>query len=124
MIVDTGNQMPSYDRKPEMSINLASTTYLSFAEVAKLLPGRPHISTLHRWRTRGVHGVKLATVKIGGRRMVEASSLDQFCEAVTCAADGQAQPIRTSRQREKAIAAAERELAKEGIGAKHTRRGG
>ena len=29
-----------------MSIDFASTTYFSFAEAAKLLPGRPHISTL------------------------------------------------------------------------------
>ena len=88
-------------------------TYYSLREAAKLLPGRPHISTLHRWRTRGVHGVKLATVKIGGRRMVEASSLDQFCEAVTCASDGQPKPIRTSRQRQRAIEAAEKELDRE-----------
>ena len=73
MIVDVGNQMPIYDRKPEMTIDIASTTYFSFPEAAKRLPSRPHISTWHRWRTRGVHGIKLATVKIGGRRMVDAS---------------------------------------------------
>ena len=113
MIVDTGNQLPVYDRKPEMSIDISSTKYLSFAEAAKLLPGRPHVSTWHRWRTHGVHGVKLATVKIGGRRMVTADDLQRFIEAVTCAADGQPAPVRTSRQREKAIAAAEKQLARE-----------
>ena len=93
-----------------MSIDISATTYFTFAEAAKRLPGRPHISTWHRWRTRGVHGVKLATVKIGGRRMVAADDLQRFIEAVTCAADGQPTPIRTAKQRERAIEAAEREL--------------
>ena len=97
-----------------MSIDILSKTYLSFAEAAKRLPSHPHISTWHRWRTRGVHGVKLATVKIGGRRMVTADDLQRFIEAVTCAAaDGQAAPIRTATQRQRSIEAAERELDRE-----------
>lgn len=96
-------------------------TYYSLREAAAILPGRPHVSTLVRWRTRGVHGVKLATVKIGGRRMVESSALDEFLEAVTAAADGQPLPTRSAKQREKAILAAERELAREGIGQKRPR---
>ena len=107
-----------------MSIDIAPTTYFSFNEAAKLLPGRPHISTWHRWRTRGVHGVKLATVKIGGRRMVAADELQRFIEGVTAAADGQSTPVRTSRQRQQSIEAAERELAREGVGITHARRDG
>jgi hypothetical protein len=104
-----------------MSIDLSSKTYLTFTQAAKRLPVNPSPSTWHRWRLRGVHGVKLATVKIGGRRMVGADDLQRFIEAVTCAADGTPLPIRTSRQRERAIEAAERELAREGIGAKRGR---
>lgn len=96
-----------------MSTDISSTKYLSFAEAAKLLPGRPHISTLHRWRTRGIKGIRLITKKIGGRRVVEFAELERFIEAVTCAADGTPAPIRTSRQRQRAIEAAERELARE-----------
>jgi hypothetical protein len=93
-----------------------SKTHFSLLEAAKLLPRRPHISTLHRWRSRGVHGVKLATVKIGGRRMVEGGELDRFIEAVTAAADGQPLPVRTAKQRERAIEVAEGELARESVG--------
>ncbi len=96
-----------------MTIDIASTTYFSFPEAAKRLPSRPHISTWHRWRTRGVHGIKLATVKIGGRRMVAADELQRFIEAVTCAADGQPAPVRTSKQRQRSIEAAEKELDRE-----------
>jgi hypothetical protein len=92
---------------------MSSTTYLSLSEAASLLPGRPHISTLHRWRLRGVHGVKLVTAKVGGRRMVAAEELDRFIESVTAAADGEPQPVRTARQRQRSIESAERELATE-----------
>jgi len=91
-------------------------TYYSLREAATLLPGRPHISTLHRWRTRGIKGIRLITKKIGAHRVVEATELERFIEAVTCTADGQPTPTRTSRQRERAIEAAERELAREGVG--------
>ncbi|MGO9109640.1 MAG: DUF1580 domain-containing protein [Thermoguttaceae bacterium] len=94
-------------------MNDLNEKYLTFKQVAQALPGRVHLSTIHRWRVRGVHGVKLATVKIGGRRMVDASSLAHFIEDVTTAADGQPQPVRTSRQRQRAIEAAERELERE-----------
>jgi len=99
-----------------MTIDIAPTKYFTFAEAAKVLPSRPHLSTWQRWRTRGVHGVQLTTVKIGGRRMVSADDLQRFIEAVTCAADRLPQPIRTSRQRERAILAAEAEIAHDGIG--------
>ena len=94
-------------------MNDLNAKYLTFKQAAQSLPGQPHISTLARWRSRGIHGVKLTTVKIGGRRMVAADELQRFIEAVTCAADGQATPIRTSKQRQKSIEAAERELDRE-----------
>jgi hypothetical protein len=101
-----------------MSLQSLSQKYYLLTEAAKLLPSCPHISTLHRWRLRGVRGVKLPTVMVGGRRMVTADELGRFIEAVTCAADGQPQPVRTARRREQAIEAAERELARESIGTK------
>jgi hypothetical protein len=42
-----------------MSVDFSPETLLSLTEAAALLPGRPHVSTLHRWRLRGVRGVKL-----------------------------------------------------------------
>jgi len=37
-------------------------TYIPIAEVASLLPGRPSLSTVTRWATRGVRGVRLPTI--------------------------------------------------------------
>jgi hypothetical protein len=71
-----------------------------------------HVATIHRWRLRGVRGVRLETYCLGGLRFTTAPALERFAAACTAAADGiTAQPIRTTRQREAAIAAAERELS-------------
>jgi hypothetical protein len=90
-----------------------SKNYYSLREAAAILPGRPHVSTLARWRLRGIKGVRLITKKIGGRRVVESAELERFIEAVTAAADSVSTPIRTSRERQRAIEASERELARE-----------
>ncbi len=70
-----------------------------------------HVATIHRWRLRGVRGVRLETYCLGGLRFTTLPALERFAERCTAAADGTAVPTRTSRQRELAIAAAERELA-------------
>ena len=51
---------------------------LSLAEASRLLPNRPHVSTLWRWCRRGVKGVRLQTVIVGGRRYTTAAFLSDF----------------------------------------------
>ena len=78
---------------------------------------RPHPSTLHRWRLRGIAGVKLETVRCGGRRLCSVESVQRFLDGVTAAADGE-QPTpqtRTPRQRQVAIARAEKDVSEQGI---------
>lgn len=98
-----------------MSIDLSQETLLTFPQAAATLPGRPHVSTLHRWRLRGVRGVKLETCLIGGRRYTSQEALERFSAATTAAANGEAPKVRTPTQRERAIRQAEQELAREGI---------
>ena len=50
---------------------------------------RIHPSTFQRWRLRGVRGVKLASILIGGERYSSEESLQTFFAATTAAADGQ-----------------------------------
>ncbi len=88
---------------------------LSLAEAARTIPGQPHIATLHRWRLRGIRGIKLRTVKAGGRRFVSQEALAEFFCQTTAAADGKPAPVRTSKRRQRAIEAAERELDRAGI---------
>jgi hypothetical protein len=87
--------------------DLESDTLLSLAEAAKKLPGRPAVSTLHRWRLHGIRGVRLVTCMVGGRRFVSTDAIEQFIAETTAAADGQPLPVRTPRHRERAIQQAE-----------------
>jgi hypothetical protein len=88
---------------------------LTLTAATKLLPGRPNVATLWRWRTAGCRGVKLETVLIGGRRMTSREALARFFAATTAAADGE--PIRseTPRQRDSAISRAEKRAEQLGV---------
>ena len=92
-----------------MSISLEESL-ITLTQASNRLPTRPHVSTIWRWYTRGVRGVRLETIVIAGRRLTSIEALDRFAAATTAAADGQPAPVRTPRQREQAIAAAERRL--------------
>jgi len=76
---------------------------------------RPHPSTLHRWRLRGIAGVKLETVRCGGRRLCTIEAVRRFLNGVTAATDGEPVQTRTPRQRQRDIDRAEAELAEAGI---------
>ena len=69
--------------------DLMTEELLAFAEATKVVPGHPHVSTLHRWRLRGIHGKKLETCLIGGRRYTSREALERFSVAVTAAAAGE-----------------------------------
>jgi len=92
-------------------IDVNSEHIVSFAEAPATLPGRPHISTLHRWRLRGIRGHRLETCLIGGRRYTSSEALERFVAATTAAAAGEPPPVRTPRQRERDIKAAEQRIA-------------
>ncbi|QDV74290.1 DUF1580 domain-containing protein [Botrimarina mediterranea] len=90
--------------------------HLSLAEAAKTLPGRPHLSTLHRWRLRGIRGVRLKTCLVGGRRYTTPRWLREFIAASTAAGDGLIDPpSNLSRDREQSIRSAIAELDAAGI---------
>jgi hypothetical protein len=58
--------------------DLFSEEYLSLAAASRLLPSRPHLSTVWRWCLRGIRGVKLRTVIVGGRRYTTREYLNDF----------------------------------------------
>lgn len=93
-----------------MSIDITTESLLTLSQASKRVPGNPHVSSLHRWRLQGVHGVKLETVKIGGRRLTSAEALERFAARTTAAADGLSLPMRTSKQRARAVARANNEI--------------
>jgi hypothetical protein len=91
-------------------IDIVNEQLVSLAEASKLVPGRPHISSIFRWMGNGVRGVKLESCLLGGRRYTSVEALERFAARTTAAAEGHSLPTRTSKQREQAIQKAEREL--------------
>lgn len=74
-----------------MAINVSEERLVTFAELARALPhrrgNRPiHISTLHRWRSRGLSGgVKLEAVRVGGAWHTSWEAFRRFCDRLTTA---------------------------------------
>ncbi|HWB11540.1 MAG TPA: DUF1580 domain-containing protein [Pirellulales bacterium] len=98
-----------------MCIDIGTETPLSLTEAAKFAPGRPHLATVWRWCQRGVRGIKLETIVVGGRRFTTVEALERFITRTTAAANREPASVRTPRQRQRAIEAAEAALARDGI---------
>jgi len=68
-----------------------------------------NVSTVWRWAKRGVRGIRLETIMIGGIRYTSVEALQRFFAATTAVSDGLAPA--TTRSRMARIAAAELELS-------------
>ena len=75
------------------------------------------IPTTRRWAMRGIKGIRLETIQIGGRRFTSLESYARAVERWTAAANGDSvtSTSRTNRQHQAAIARDEAELAADGI---------
>ena len=98
-----------------MTIDLATETPVPFNEAR--FPGDPHISTRHRWRLRGVRGVKLETFLCGGRRFTTNEAIGRFIAHLNGSSDPVAPaPSRaTSPGQRLRIEAAKAELRAAGV---------
>src|SRR5262245_19011165 len=71
-----------------MPINIQSETVVSYQDViTRILPAsggrRVHIGTLHRWRSHGLRGVRLESLKLGGRWHTSLEALQRFFDSLT-----------------------------------------
>jgi hypothetical protein len=97
-------------------IDVLNEQMVKLSEAPKIVPGGPNLSTIHRWRLRGCRGKKLETILVGGIRYTSKEALQKFFEDATRAEDGDTTITpRSSQQRQRDIAAAERELEEMGI---------
>lgn len=64
-------------------LNLLAEDMIPLKEVRDELPGRIDISTIWRWAQRGVGGIKLETVKIGGKKLTSRQALTRFISATS-----------------------------------------
>lgn len=63
-----------------LGIDPATETLVPFSAAGGAFPGErtPSRATLHRWRLRGVRGVKLETILIGGLRYTSKEAIERF----------------------------------------------
>ena len=85
---------------------------ITFNEAARFLPAenRPSYSTWWRWWRKGVKGIRLRTLVIGGRRYTTESAVQEFIAGTTAAASGERPPTKTPKRRQRNIAKAEVEV--------------
>jgi hypothetical protein len=62
---------------------LPEETLVALADVPRLLPRRrggktPHVATAYRWSTRGLRGIVLETIQVGGTRCTSREALARF----------------------------------------------
>jgi len=89
-------------------IEVTTESLIPLHDVPRLLPSRGngkriHISAVYRWIQRGVRGVRLESVKIGGTSYTTAEALQRFADQLTqrhpvCVVPSPAGPAYRSRQ--------------------------
>jgi hypothetical protein len=74
-------------------IDCATEGLISLADAANEVPRRRrgkrcHVSTVYRWATSGIGGIKLESVIVGGSRCTSREALARFWRRLTEAKDG------------------------------------
>ena len=92
-------------REPFRVIDLESETVLSLTEAAKRLPTRragkrPHVATLYRWASRGLRGIRLETLQVGGTMCTSVEALQRFFDQLGTPAGISDPPPTRSRSRQ------------------------
>ena len=59
-----------------------SNDYITLQEAVSFLPSRVHKNTLIRWASKGVYGVKLKTIRYGGKRLTRKVWVEEFNQAM------------------------------------------
>ena len=101
-------------------ISVHQETLIALRDAPKHLPIRPngkrlHVSAVYRWIAKGVAGVVLEAVRIGGTTYTSLEALQRFAERMTGRAEASPMPATTStrvaRPRQEGVAIRlEREL--------------
>jgi adenosylmethionine-8-amino-7-oxononanoate aminotransferase len=96
-------------------INTSSENVINITQAANQIPGRPHRATVWRWILNGLHGIRLESVKVGGRRFTSEEAIERFIARTTAVANGEQPPACTRQEQERAIRSAEQVVREHGI---------
>lgn len=112
----TGVTMKSTPITESLQNQIVNETLLKLEQARSEFPGRNRLglSTLHRWRLKGVRGVRLETCLIGGQRFTSQEAIERFIAAQNAADE----PVRlaiTATQRARQAEAAQQALKAAGM---------
>jgi len=96
-------------------IDLACEQLVPVRDIPRRLPHRAngkrvHISACYRWLSRGVRGVKLEAIRIGGTTYTSVEALQRFAERLSSSTPRPLAEPAPNQSRQKAIDRATREL--------------
>jgi len=97
-------------------IEISREHLIALREVPRRIPPRcsgrrVHISAVYRWVSRGVQGVVLDAVKIGGSTFTSEEALQRFAQALTLAVRPARVTNNTYRERQSELADTAKRLA-------------
>ena len=98
-------------------IDISTESVLSLNDATARLPrrrrgSRPHVATLYRWAQRGIKGIRLETIQVGGTLCTSTEALQRFFDRLS---EPREPAPNKSPHREREIEAAERECREAGI---------
>ena len=96
-------------------IDLTAEQLIPIRDVPKRLPPRTsgkrlHISAVYRWIQRGVRGVRLESIKLGGTTYTTVEALQRFSNNLSSGVDMTVQSQPTARARQRQIDRASQEV--------------
>lgn len=91
--------------------NYLSEDLIPWRHAAECIPGNPHVSTLHRWRLKGVRGHRLESILVGGSRFTSHQAIARFIAALNERSEPTTPPVFSAAQRQRMSDAARAELA-------------
>jgi hypothetical protein len=83
MVASTNNLNNNNVNAKNDPLNLLAEDVIPLRDVPNELPRRIDVSTVWRWAERGVGGIKLETVKIGGKKMTSRQAVSRFISATS-----------------------------------------
>jgi hypothetical protein len=89
-------------------IDVAVENLVSLRDVPRCIPPRPngkrlHVSAVYRWTLRGLKGIRLETVKIGGTTYTSREAIQRFSDLLTGTAPPQPSTRKATRTREREL---------------------
>ena len=119
---------PQSNRSSDRDLSSLDDSNHRIAELPAVIPGRPSVQSIWRWILLGILAadgkrVKLASLKIGGRRVVSRSAIDEFIAAINQPPRGlsDARATGTTIKDESTIRAKQAGHALDGLGCRRSR---